>query len=119
MSLYDSLERSESSTRKLAERRTAMEVTAIRQRLEHGFIYTGWVKSDWQKADGLTKPQVAWKLLEIMAARRWKIVWDATFQSAKKLKLAERSEGKRDFDIERILDGNSFASCCLLTKSYP
>ena len=34
-SLYDALERCESSTRNLAERRTAIEVTAIRQRLEH------------------------------------------------------------------------------------
>ena len=31
-SLYDALESSESSTRNLAERRTAIEVTAIRQR---------------------------------------------------------------------------------------
>ena len=36
-SLYGALERSESSTRNLTERRTATEVTAIRQRLEHGF----------------------------------------------------------------------------------
>ena len=90
-SLYDALERSESSTRKL--------VTAIRQRLEHEFIYIGWVNSDRQMADGLTKPQAACKLLEIMSAGRWKIVWDATFQSARKIKLAERSEGKRDFDV--------------------
>ena len=54
-SLYDALERSESSTRNLTERRTAIEVTAIRQRLEHGFIHTGWVNSDRQMADGLTK----------------------------------------------------------------
>ena len=73
------------------------DVTAIRQRLEHGFIHAGWVNSDWQMADGFTKPQAAWKLLEIMSAGRWKIVWDATFQSARKLKLAERSEGKRVF----------------------
>ena len=45
------LERSESSTRNLTERRTATEVTAIRQRLEHGFIYTAWVNSDRQVAD--------------------------------------------------------------------
>ena len=49
-------------------------------------------------ADGLTKLQAAWKLLEILSAGRWKIVWDATFQIVSKLKLAERSEGKRDFD---------------------
>ena len=96
-SLYDALERSESSTRNLTVRRTAIEVTLIRQRLDHGFIYTGWVSSDRQMADGLTKPQAAWKLLEIMSAGRWKIVWDATFGSARKLKVAERSEGKRDF----------------------
>ena len=83
-SFYDALERSESSTRNLTERRTAIEVTAIRQRLEHGFIYTGWVNSDRQMADGLTKPQAAWKLLEIMSAGKWKIVWDATFQACKK-----------------------------------
>ena len=52
-SLYDAKERSESSTRNLAERRTAMEVPAIRQRLGHGFIFTGWANSDRQVADGL------------------------------------------------------------------
>ena len=36
-SLYDALEWSEPSTRNLTERRTAIEVTAIRQRLAHGF----------------------------------------------------------------------------------
>ena len=54
-SLYDALERSESSTRNMNERRTTIEVTAIRQRLEHGFIFSGWVNSDRQMADGLTK----------------------------------------------------------------
>ena len=94
-SLYDAQERSESSTRNLTERRTAIEVTAIRQRLEHGFICAGWVKYDRQMADGLTKPQAAWKLLEIMSARKWKVVWDATFQSARKLKVAGGSESKK------------------------
>ena len=82
-SLFDPLERSDSSTRNLTERRTAIEVTAIRQRLEHGFINTAWVNSDRQMADGLTKPQTAWKLLEIMSAGKWKIVWDETFESAR------------------------------------
>ena len=97
-SSYDALERSASSTRNLTERRTAIEVIAIRQRLERGFIFSRWVNSDRQMADGLTKPQAAWKLLEIMSAGKWKIVWDATFQSARKVKFSERSEGKRDFD---------------------
>ena len=102
-SLFGALERSESSTRNLTERRTAIEVTAIRQRLEHAFNYTGWVNSDRQMADGLTKPQTAWKLLEIMTARKWKIVWNETFQSARKLKAAGWSEGKG------ILMGDEFS----------
>ena len=65
--LYDAMERSESSTRNLTERRTAIQVTAITQRLEHGFINTGWVNPDRQMTDGLTKPQAAWKLHEIMS----------------------------------------------------
>ena len=56
------------------------------------------MNSDRQMADRVTKPQAAWKLLEIMSAGKWKIVWDATFQSARKLKVADRSEGKREFD---------------------
>ena len=97
-SLYDVLERNETSTRNLTERRTAMETTAIRQRLEHGFISTRWVNSDKQMADGHTKPQTAWKLLETMSAGKWKIVWDETFQSARNLKMAEQSESERNFD---------------------
>ena len=69
-------------------------------------------------ADGLTKFQAAWKLLEIMSAGNWKIVWDATFKNARKLLVAERSEGKRDLDGWRILDDNSAVSRCLLTKFY-
>ena len=83
-SLYDALERSESSTRNLTERRTAIEVTAIRQRLEHGFVCTGWVNSDRQLADGLTKPQTAWKLLEIMSAEKMENCWGRDFPECKK-----------------------------------
>ena len=73
-SLYDALERSESSTRNLTERRTAIEVTAIRQRLEHGFIYTAWVTSDRQNGDHVC--QKSWKLSgtrlsKVQESSRW------------------------------------------------
>ena len=82
-SLYDAVERSESSTRNLTERRTAIEVTAIRQRLELGFIFSKWVNFDRQMANGLTKSQAVRKLLEIMSVGKWKIVWGATFRCKK------------------------------------
>ena len=96
-SLYDALERSETSTRNLTERRTATEVTAIGQRLEHGFIYTGWVNSDRQMADGRNLRQLG-SYLRSCLPENWKIVWDATFQSVRKLNVAGRSEDKRDVD---------------------
>ena len=82
----------------LNERRTAIVVTATRQRLEHGLIFSRWANSDRQMVDGLTKPQTAWKLLENISAGKWKIVSTETFQSARKLKVAGASDGKRDFD---------------------
>ena len=65
-----------------------MEVTAIRQRLEHGFIFSKWVNSEKQMADGLTKPQAAGKLLEIVSAGKWKIVWDAALESSTNFSLS-------------------------------
>ena len=86
-----------------------MEVTAIRQRLEHGFICTGWVNSDRQMTDGLTKPQAAWKLLEIMSAGKWKIVWDETFQSAQ-----ESSRWQDGQKAKEILMGDELSMIILL-----
>ena len=88
--LYDALERSETAGLNLAEKRTAIEITAIKQRLGHGAIYTGWVNSDRQMADGFTKPAAAYKLLPIMSSGRWKIIWDKTFTSAKKIQAAKK-----------------------------
>ena len=88
--------------------RGSMEVTAIRQRLEHGFIYTAWVNSDRQMTDGLTKPQAAWKLREIMSAGKCRIVWDSTFQSARNLK---RQNGQK---AKEILMGDEFSMIILL-----
>ena len=100
-SLFDALEKSESSTRNLTERRTAIEVTAVGQRLEHGFITTGWVNSD-----GLTKPQTAWKLLEIMSARKWKIVRLSRVQESSRWQDGQKAK--------EILMGDEFSMTILL-----
>ena len=103
-SLYDVLERSVFLTRNLTERRTAIEVTAIRQRLEHGFIHTGRVNSDRQMADGLTKPQAAWKLLEIMSAGNGK-------SFGKRLSRVQEQNGQK---AKEILIGDEFSIILLL-----
>ena len=55
-SLYDALERSESAGLGLAEKRTAIEVTATREAMRETGNITRWVNSDRQVADVLRKP---------------------------------------------------------------
>ena len=91
-SLYDALERSESLTLGLTEKRTSIEVQAIKQHVLATNIATKWVNSDRQLADVLTKPQVPIiNCLTLQRTGRWKIVFDETFTSAKK-----RRNGARD-----------------------
>ena len=72
----------------------------------------GWSMASFIQAGSIltgTKLQAAWKWLEIMSAGKWRIVWGPMFQSARKLKLAERSEGKRE-----ILMSDEFSVIILL-----
>ena len=92
-SLYDSVERQESAGLGLQEKRTAIEVTAIRQEMRDSHLSTRWVNSDRQLADILTKPGVDPMTLLLLARRgRWRIVFDPDFTSARKLKAAKRAE---------------------------
>ena len=106
--LYDALERSVSSTRNLTERRTAIEVTAIRQRLEHGFIFTGWVNSDRQMADGLAKPRTVWKLLEIVCLEMEKLF------GTRLSRVQESSRWQDGQKAKEILMGDEFSMIILL-----
>ena len=54
------------------------------------------MNSDRQMADGLTKPQAAWKLLEIVSAEKWKIAWDATSR------VQESSSGRTGLKAKEI-----------------
>ena len=90
-SLYDALERSESLTLGLAEKRTSIEVQAIKQQMLATNMVTKWVNSDRQLADVLTKPQVpTTNCLTLQRTGRWKIVFDETFTSAKKRRKEAR-----------------------------
>jgi len=85
-SLYDAVERSQSTGLNLAERRTSIEVLSCRERLHATQMQLKWVNSDRQLADGLTKVSAAWKLTRFQQKPLWKLVYDPTFTAAKKLK---------------------------------
>ena len=91
-SLYDSLARSESQGLGLQEKRTAIEVAATRQQMEASGISCKWVNSDRQLADSLTKPMAAHAMKQLCSTGRWKIIFDANFTAAKKVKAAKRDE---------------------------
>ena len=67
------------------------------------FIFSGWVNSDRQMADGLTKPQAAWKLRKIVLGRDFpeckKAQGGRTVRKAKEILMGGR-----------ILDDNSAVS---------
>ena len=92
-SLYDALEKNESLGLGLSEKRTAIEVTATRQQMQATGIETRWVNSDRQLADVLTKPTASPNaILQLLRSGKWKIVWDATYTSAKNLRKAKRDQ---------------------------
>ena len=90
-SLYDALERSETAGLGLAERRTSIEVAATRDSMRHTNITTKWVNSDRQLADILTKPTVPNHAIHaLQQTGKWKIIFDASFTSAKNLRKQRR-----------------------------
>ena len=77
----------------LAEKRTAIEVVACKQRVQEIGVDVVWVNSDRQLADGLTKPGLSGALVRFMRHQQWKLVHDPTFTSAKKVRARKRAEG--------------------------
>ena len=86
-SLFDALEKNESLGLGLSEKRTSIEVTATRQQMRATGIQTRWVNSDRQLADVLTKPAAPPAAIQrLLRTGRWKIVWGASYTSAKNLR---------------------------------
>ena len=54
-SLFDAITRIESSGLQLKEKRTAIEVVSLKQRIPNSRFKIKWVNGDQQLADGLTK----------------------------------------------------------------
>ena len=100
-SLYDALARSESQGLGLSEKRTAIEVTATRQQMEATGINCKWVNSDRQLADSLTKPMAANAMQQLCRSGHWKIIFDESFTSAKKVKKQIRDEAFKKNETRR------------------
>jgi hypothetical protein len=81
---YDALKRIETSGLQMEEKRTAIELLGIKERLSAARIDCRWVDSDQELADGLTKPFHFEQLLKALRLTRWSIHFDSNFTSAKR-----------------------------------
>ena len=87
-SLYDVLRKEDlhSSAGGLREKYSALELLSLSERLREGHTHVRWVNSDAQIADALTKPSQPGSLHQLLHTKRWQLVYDLEFISAKRLK---------------------------------
>ena len=90
-SLFDAA-RSVSSGLRLSEKRTAIEVTIVRERLEALGGHWRWVNSAQQLADGLTKPTSRENFAEQLRRGVHQLKFDPTYTAAKKVGRDARNQ---------------------------
>ena len=88
--IYDGIVKVETSGLRMADRRTAIELLAIRERLQQACVELRWIESDCDMADGLTKPWKHEPLSRALKRREICIVYDPQFQSSRKKKALRR-----------------------------
>ena len=82
--LYDGIEARETVASQMSEKRTGLEVASLREALAEQNTLLRWVHSEANLADSLTKPQARAKIMTFLRRRRWRVVFDPMFVSAKK-----------------------------------
>ena len=84
--IFDGIVKVETSGLHMEERRTAIELLAVKERLLQAGVSLRWVNGDQELADGLTK---GWKheaLIKALCDAHWRIVYDPEYQSARKVR---------------------------------
>jgi hypothetical protein len=84
--IYDGVVKVETSGLQMEEKRTAIELLAIKERLSQAKVLLKWVDGEQELADGLTKPWRHEPLIKALEKGEWRIVYDPHFQSARRKK---------------------------------
>ncbi len=82
--IFDGVVKVETSGLQMEEKRTAIELLAIKERLKQARVELKWVDGEQELADGLTKPWKHEPLIKALDRSEWRIVYDPNFQSARK-----------------------------------
>ena len=78
------------------EKRTAIELLAIKERLQQARVTLKWVDGEQEMADGLTKPWKHEPLLRALQQGVWRIVYDPAFQSARRKRAMRLQQNQSD-----------------------
>ena len=105
-SLFDSA-RSVSAGLRLTEKRTAIEVCIVKERLNAMLGYLKWVNSTQQVADGLTKPSAKDQFAHILKRGVHALRYDPNFTAAKKVSKEVKADEEKEQDEAawRLFDG--------------
>ena len=90
--VFDAVCKIETAGLQLEEKRTAIELLAIKQRLQQALVDLRWVNSDQQMSDALTKPWQHEGLIRALQGSMWRIVYDPSYQSAKRVRALKQSQ---------------------------
>ena len=90
--VFDAVCKIETAGLQLEEKRTAIELLAIKQRLQQALVDLRWVNSDQQMSDALTKPWQHESLIRALQESMWRIVYDPSYQSAKRVRALKQSQ---------------------------
>ena len=101
--IFDGVVKVETSGLQMEEKRTAIELLAIKERLSQARVELKWVDGDQEMADGLTKPWKHESLVQALSKGFWRIVFDPEFQSARKKRALGRCQNDSEIQWLHIL----------------
>ena len=109
--LYDAA-RSVSAGLRLSERRTAIEVSIVRERLAALLGEWRWVNSDQQLADGLMKTAARDNMTIVLARGVHQLRFDPSFTAAKKVSKKEKEKINQEHEqaAKGLFDGQICAA---------
>ena len=93
--IFDGIVKVATSGLQMEEKRTAIELLAVKERLKQANLDLKWVHGEQELADGLTKPWKHEPLITALDRNEWRIIYDPAFQSARR----KRALGIQNVDL--------------------
>jgi len=94
----------------LAEKRTAIEILMVKEKMSELGGKWRWVNTEQQLADGLTKVSARQRFVEILRRAWHALRWDPEFTAGKKVTMKERMAREKELDDAAEDAADAFAA---------